>query len=266
MALVLADVDPAYAQPLAEAAAPGVMKSNADNARLPYMDAQPNNNPINENVVLSGRNDFVAANTIVDVMNTLNDPRRQFYFTPVGEEYIGGVYGASNDYTAFSHIGDKLLPGTFEGTILDYSQTEFLLAIASARGWNVGGTVEDHYNYGIGASIIYWGGTVDDIVAYLTQPDVSYQTAQGDWKQKIGTQFWLALYNRGFEAWTQWRLLDYPQLVAPPDAETDNGLPPLRYPFPIAEQTLNATSYNNAAALLLPEGDVMEKKLFWDKN
>jgi len=95
---------------------------------------------------------------------------------------------------------------------------------------------------------------------------VSYQTAAGDWKQKIGTQMWIALYNRGFEAWTQWRLLDYPQLVAPPDAESDNGLPPLRYPYPISEQTLNGANWAAASALLPGGEDVMEAKLFWDKN
>jgi hypothetical protein len=266
MGVLLMDVDETTGKAAAEEAAPGAMKSNADNAKIVYLSAQPNNNPINENLVNSGRNDFVAANTIVDAMNTLADPRRPFYFTMVGDAYVGGIVGASNDFTAYSHVADAIQVATFEGTIFDYAQTEFLLAIASEKGWNVGGTAADHYNYGVGASIIYWGGTVEDIVAYLSNPLVSYQTAAGDWKQKIGTQMWIALYNRGFEAWTQWRLLDYPQLVAPPDAETDNGLPPLRYPYPISEQTLNGTNWAAASALLPGGADVMEAKLFWDKN
>ena len=264
MGLLLADVDAAFAQTaVEEAVAAGVMTSNADNAKIVYLSAQPNNNPVNENLVNSGRNDFVAANTLVDLMNTLNDPRRPFYFNINGETYTGGVPGASNDYAQFSHPSSKICEATFEGTIFDYSQTEFLLAIAAARGWNVGGTVEDHYNKAIGSSIVYWGGTVDDAVAYISQPAVFYTSATGDWKQKIGTQMWIALYNRGFEAWTQFRMLDYPQLVAPPDALS--GFP-MRYPYPIAEQTLNGANWSAAVDESLGGDDVVETKLFWDKN
>ena len=260
MALLLADVDAAYAQPLAEAAAPGVMTSNDDNAKIVYLSAQPNDNPVYENLVASGRNDFVITNTLVDPMNTLADPRQPFYYNKVVDSYIGGVPGASNDFSAFSHVSDKIEAATFEGTIFDYSQTEFLLAIAAARGWNVGGTPEDHYKKGIEASILYWGGTAADVTTYLANSKVAYATADGDWKQKIGTQFWYALYNRGFEAWTQFRLLDYPVLVAPPDALS---VFPMRYPYPIAEQTLNGTNYKAASAAI--GGDDVGTKLFWDK-
>jgi hypothetical protein len=261
MALVLADVDAGFAQPFAEAAAPNVMQSNADDGKIVYLPSQPNTNPVYENLVASGRNDFVPANTLVDVMNTLNDPRRPLYFTQVGGEYVGGIYGASNDFTAYSHVADQILVPEFPGVLMDYSQTEFLLAIAASRGWNVGGTVDDHYNKGIGASIVAWGGTVDDAIAYISQPSVFWASAAGDWKQKIGTQMWIALYNRGFEAWTQWRIMDYPQLVAPPDAESNV---PVRYPFPISEQTLNGANYDAASAAI--GGDDVETKLFWDKN
>lgn len=260
LSLTLADCDEAFAKPYAEAAAPNVMQSNEDDGKITYMGAQPNTNPVYDNLVASGRNDFVIANTLVDAMNALNDPRRAHYFTQVNGEYIGGIYGSSNDFTAYSHVSDQILVPEFPADLFDYSQTEFLLAIAASRGWNVGGTAEDHYNKGIGASIVAWGGSVDDAVAYITQPSVFWSTAAGDWKQKIGTQMWIALYNRGFESWTQWRILDYPQLVAPPDANSDI---PVRYPYPIAEQTLNGANYDAASAAI--GGDDVATKLFWDK-
>jgi len=148
----------------------------------------------------------------------MEDPRRPFYFTQVdtstesGVEklaYYGGVYGAENDFYAYSHVADRIQVATFEGTILDYSEVEFLLAEAVELTFSVGGTAEDHYNEGIRASMEYWGVADTSITKYLADPRVAYTTAEGDYKQKIGMQSWIALYNRGFEAWTAWRKFDY---------------------------------------------------------
>jgi hypothetical protein len=262
MGLLIADADNALAKTTVEAAAAGVFTSNADNAKIVYMPSAPYSNPVYDDLVASGRNDFVPTSVIVDPMNTLNDPRRPFYFalndTTV---YIGGVYGASNDYTKFSHVSDKIKEATFEGTIFDYSEVEFLLAEACERGYTVGGTAAGHYDNAIKASITYWGGTDAEATAYLGQSAVAYATAAGNWKQKIGTQKWYALYNRGFEAWTEWRKFDYPVLVAPPDANSDI---PKRYTYPVAEQTLNAAQWTAASAAI--GGDDVATKLFFDKN
>ena len=94
----------------------------------------------------------------------------------------------------------------------------------------------------------------------MAQPSVAYATAAGNWKQKIGTQSWIALYNRGHEAWTTWRRLDYPVLTPPTDA---NSAVPLRYTYPVQEQNLNTANYTAAAAAI--GGDIVETKLFWDK-
>jgi hypothetical protein len=269
MGMLLSDYDPALAKATVEAAAPNVFTSNADNARMIYLSSQPNTNPIYNDLVASGRHDFVPANTLVDTMNNLNDPRRPYYFTLVDTSttagvhafvYYGGIYGASNDFTQYSHVADKLQEPTFEGLILDYEEVEFLLAEGVERGYGITGTAEGHYNAAITASILYWGGTMDTVAAYLANPKVAYTTATGNFKEKIGVQAWIALYNRGFEAWTKWRLLDYPLLQAPPDALTAL---PLRYTFPIEEQTLNRNNYEAASAAI--GGDDVTTKLFWDK-
>ncbi|MHC1708302.1 MAG: SusD/RagB family nutrient-binding outer membrane lipoprotein [Bacteroidales bacterium] len=261
LGIIMADVDNGYAKGVVEAAAGGAFSSNADNGALPYLSAVPNTNPLYEDLVASGRKDFVVANTIVDVMNTLNDPRRAYYMTMHEGAYVGGEYGASNDFTAFSHIADAIQEPTFEGMILDYAEVCFYLAEAVERGYAVGGTAAAHYEAGIRASIDYWGGTTAEADAYLAQATVAYATAAGDWKQKIGMQSWIGFYNRGFEAWTQFRRLDYPQLVAPPDAQS---VLPLRYTYPIAEQTLNGANYDAASAAI--GGDDVGTKLFFDKN
>src|SRR5690606_27205090 len=71
MGITLADVDGATAQAAVESAfASGVFTSNADDAGYKYS-APPVGNPVNDNLVLSGRDDYVAGKTMVDAMNAL---------------------------------------------------------------------------------------------------------------------------------------------------------------------------------------------------
>jgi hypothetical protein len=272
MAMELSDVDAVQSivKAAVESAAPNVLSSNDDNAKIIYLSALPNTNPLYVDLVSSGRNDFVAANTIVDTMNSLADPRLPFYFTKADTSteqgvvklaYAGGIPGASNNFLSYSHVADLIETPTFPGTMFDYAEVEFLLAEAVERGFSVGGTAEEHYNKAVAASIEDWGGTALEAAAYLANPKVAYATADGDWKQKIGVQSWIAYYNRGFEAWTQFRRLDFPALVAPADALSAL---PIRYPYPIEEQTLNGTNWEAASTAI--GGDAVDTPLFWDTN
>jgi hypothetical protein len=261
LGMLIADVDPATAATIVEqAVAGGIFESNADNGDLPYLASAPNTNPIWVDLVQSGRRDFVAANTIVDVMNDLDDPRVPLYFTTDRNGgFTGGIYGSSNSYGAFSKPSAQVTDPEAPGVLLDYAEVEFLLAEAVARSMNVGGTVEEHYDAAITASITDWGGTEAEAIAYLSQPEVNYASAAGDFRQKIGTQKWIALYNRGHEAWTEYRRLDSPQLnpVASPIGDF-----PLRYSYPVNEQNLNTSNYEAASADI--GGDLVTTKLFWD--
>ena len=260
--MILADSDPAIAKAAVESAAPNVFTSKSDNAAFEYFDATPNTNPVWVNLVQSGRKDFVGANTLVDKMNSLADPRRQFYFTTVaGGAYSGGIYGTSNNYAAYSKPGDAIISPSVENLFLDYSETEFLLAEAAERGFSVGGTASTHYNNAVTASILYWGGTALDATTYLAMPSVNYATATGTYKQRIGEQKWIALYNRGFDAWTEWRRLDFPVLNVPPGLSYADI--PLRFTYTVNEQNLNKANYNAAASAI--GGDLVKTKLFWDK-
>jgi len=172
--------------------------------------------------------------------------------------FVGGVYGASNNYSAFSQCADWFTVPEREVIIADYSEVCFLLAEAAERGFSVGGTAESYYNEGIKANFEYYNvGGVDN---YLATPDVKYTTAAGSWKEKIGVQSWIALYNRGHESWTSWRRLDFPALVAPSTARSPI---PVRYPYSVDEQTLNKANWEAASTAI--GGDVVTTKLFWDK-
>lgn len=161
-----------------EAVAAGIFTSTADSATIQYLSTQPNTNPLYEDLVTSGRYDFIAAAPFVDYMNSLNDPRRPFYYIPIGTDFIGGPYAAGGDFFEYSSPGDPadpstpqtiLLDPTLEGILLNYTETEFLLAEAVERGWTVGGSAASHYENAITASILYWGGSGTDAATYLAQ-------------------------------------------------------------------------------------------------
>ncbi|CAA9200572.1 SusD/RagB family nutrient-binding outer membrane lipoprotein [Flavobacterium collinsii] len=256
--------------------AAGGFKSNADNAKLPYMLNLPNTNPLYVDMVFSGRNDFVVAKPFVDALVTLNDPRKTPYFKPTYKDtnaadelitvtgYRGGIVGVKNSQSKYTHASDKIKAPDFSGTLLDYAEVEFLLAEASGRGVAVGGTITSHYNAAILASMEDWGVSSTDANAYLAQPAVAYATATGTWQQKVGEQAWYALFNRGFEGWTSTRRLNFPVLTPPASADAAaGGQIPSRMAYPIREQTLNATNYNAAATSI--GGDKLTTKIFWDK-
>ena len=266
MAMLLADTDPATAsKKVQEAIATGVFTSNADNATFGYQ-GQPtgNTNPIWQAAINSGRHDNVPANTLVNQMVTWNDPRLPLYFTTVNGVYLGGQPGAGNSYIGFSTFSKTVLDSTNAGVLLDYPETEFLLAEAVERGFPVTGTAADHYNAGVTASILYWGGSSTDASTYLAQPSVAYASAAGDYHQKIGYQQWIADYNRGWDAWTSIRRLGYPDIntINPPFGAISPM--PLRFYYPLTEQSANSTNYH-AAVTAIGGNDAVTTKLFWMK-
>ncbi|MDF7813491.1 SusD/RagB family nutrient-binding outer membrane lipoprotein [Hymenobacter sp. YC55] len=283
MALTIADVDDAKARTMVAAAAGNVLTSNADNIDLTYNGTFPNTNPLFEDLVRSGRRDFVGANTFINRLKGTEgpvqgivDPRLDDYFNEnQAGTYAGGIPGSTNNKNTNSEASDELREQTLPGVVISYAQVEFMLAEAAARGYAVTGSTESHYNAAIRASILEWASyagpsnTPADVVnaateatAYLANPGVAYATAPGaDFREKIGYQKWIALYNQPTESFKEWRRLDSPKLTRSTRSLTEI---PLRFPYPIAEQNVNGTNYNVASSAI--GGDVVTTKLFWDKR
>lgn len=263
MAMVIADDSPTTARTMAEAAvASGVLTSNADVIDLSFA-TNPNANPLWEDLVQSGRADFVGTDVFIDRLNSLSDPRLPSFFKLAagGTTYIGGTYGTTNAYDDYSAPGTRLETPSLPAVFMSYAYVQFLLADAASRGFSVGGTTASFYNAGVTASIAEWGGTAAAAAAYLARPDVTFATAIGTTdKAKIGNQEWIALYNQPFDAYREWRRLDAPQLIKPTAAISDI---PLRLPYPVVEQNVNGASYATATAAI--GGDRVTTKIFWDK-
>lgn len=264
LAITIADVDAAKAQQIITESAPLAFSSNADNATFQYQTAMPNNNPVSTalNPSFTSRLDYVAGKPFVDLLNRLSDPRRPQFFTTINGAYIGGIIGINNKFENTSSASEKVIAPNLEALLLDYAEVEFILAEASER-WGILGSAAEHYRKAIQASISYWGGSSSEITTYLNRPDVAYATASGDWKQKIGTQKWIALYNRAVESWTEWRRLDHPILI-PADGAVNPGIIPNRLPYPRSEYDLNESNLNSAINKL--GADDVVQKIFWDVN
>lgn len=262
LGMILADVDAATAKSNVEAADAGAFASSADDAKLNYLGATPNTNPLYADIILGGRGDYLAAKDLMDPLISLNDPRKSLYFgTNNDGDYVGGVVGAGNTYSTTSKPSEQVSSATAPGVLLTYSELEFYRAEAVERGFTVTGTAAEHYNNGIKTSIVAWGGSTAAADTYIAQPQVAYATATGTWQQKIGFQKWIALYNRPMDGWLELRRLDFPKLTLPVGARS--GFP-VRYQYPNNEQQLNPANYTNAAAKI--GGDEVETKLFWDVN
>lgn len=264
MGMRIANVLPAKsAAIITEAINSGVMTSNEDSFIFKYLSTTPNTNLLWRSLVQSGQHYFIPSATLVDTMNKFNDPRRDIYFTRHLGGFVGGKYGLSISYNSVSHIGSYFKQPELPQIIFDYSSVEFFLAEAAERSFYGNPSIaETHYNKAIEASLQYYGIPEVDIQDYLNQNTVKYTTAQGPWQQKIGVQKWIAGYNQGVETWTEYRRLGYPVLVAPVDAFVD--IVPVRFTYPIPEQTLNNKNYLEAAASI--GGDLLITKLFWDVN
>ncbi|MDR2123102.1 MAG: SusD/RagB family nutrient-binding outer membrane lipoprotein [Flavobacteriaceae bacterium] len=269
LGIALSDVNPTLAsETINNGINGGVILSNQYNAIFKYDTTPPNFSTLYENLVASGRNDFVAADTFVDFLNSLNDLRRSVYFQLYEEKddqgnatgnnyYKGGKYGyPGNTVRNASKVGTFAYTTTTPGVLFDASEVNFYLAEAAARGF-IAGSPESYYNAAITQSFEYWGVPIGN---YLST--VPYDNK--NWQESIGKQAWIALYNR-IESWNTKRRLDYPVLKVSPYYSTvvlSVAEVPVRFRYPIDERTVNSDNYYAASNAI--GGDHYHVKIFWD--
>jgi hypothetical protein len=272
MAMRLADYDPDYSQEQANAALDaGVFESQDESAIFKFTSTPPHVHSIYQWFTLDGRTDVVPTKPFVSTLDSLNDPRMDYLVDTTSGP--AQPYAIPVDaYSDVAHFQSQFFEPDFQHVLSDYVEMEFLKAEAAERGgYDVSGTAEEHYNNAIEASIKYWGSTlgVDEATLetqaedYLDQPEVDYAQAGGNWKQKIGLQKWIALYNRGCEAWSSWRVLDYPEFSFNEDMGTLYDQVPVRYPYPFSESRLNESNYQAAVDAMGGEDSPLVN-LFWD--
>ena len=263
-AMRIVDVDPATASTYINLAASNLISSNSDNALFTFQSSIARANPlfVNNSPQGGNRDDYAVSEYLVTTLNNLGDPRLDEFAKPASSGTIVGMpYGLSdNDATVLkpttSRPNDGVRSATTPHVIMSYAEVQFLLAEAYQRGI-LTGSAANAYNNGVTASMNYWGITNSAAINnYLANNP--YNAAS--WKESIGVQKWIALYMNGFEAWNEWRRLDFPQLSAPAAAVINTI--PVRMPYPLSETQTNSAQLN---AVTSNPGD-LTTKVWWDVN
>jgi|TARA_B110000090_G_scaffold40151_1_gene44528 hypothetical protein len=259
MAIRMIDIDPANAKMYGEKAiASGVFASSSDDMRLFYSSAPPHTHPMWETLVQSGRTDYIASNTLADVMNANMDPRRATYFRNL--DSVGNItaapHGLQSDYYQFSQPGDAMEDPTWSHAAISSVEVEFLLAHAAVAGWAGAGDAATHYDAGVTGSIVEWGGSAADAATYLAQTGVAFDAATA--AAQIGTEKWVAMYSNASEAYNTARQYNLTMSVA----ATAGTVTPARYSYPLDEYSLNTVNVNAAGDKF--GGDDTFSKIFWD--
>lgn len=264
-AMRIVDVDPATATTYIQLAnGNGVFTSNADNALFNYGTNIDRANPLFFNISPQGsnRDDHCVTTYLVSTLNSLGDPRLDKYAKPATSGTIVGMpYGlddnaATNLKPTTSRPNDAVREATTPFYIMTYSEVEFLLAEAYQRGI-LTGNASTAYANAVTASMNRWEITDSAAISAYIAANPYDST---NWKESIGVQKWVALYMNGFEAWNEWRRLDYPMLTVPAAASISTI--PVKLPYPLSETQSNSTNLSQVTS----DPGSITTKVWWDVN
>lgn len=297
----LSKIDPAKAQTIVQAAVTGgVIMDNADNAYLRH-DANFTS-PIGNMLNGTEAANFYLVKAFVDTLKNNNDPR----LSSIAIRYKGATSGPGQTVDkGTTAIADQIgMPmGYDNGTIgaratadalasfYDYSQldrrrmaknqapiffvtaaqTQLLLAEARFRGWISTGSAAQYFSDGIKAHM-------DQLVTYDAGSAVaagardayiaSHPLVGGRELEQINTQYWIASFLNGPEAFANFRRSGYPTLTPnpygqPSNPDVPNGTFIRRITYPTSELSVNTENVNAAIALQGP--DRLSTRVWWDK-
>lgn len=162
------------------------------------------------------------------------------------------------------------------------AQTHLLLAEARHRGWITTGTVEEYYNAGVRAHM-------EQLAAYDPPADPTYvhrsavpESAIQQYLaanpfdpanalEQINTQYWIASFLNGPEAWANFRRSGFPNLTPNPfpgkDLKRENFIRRLTYPN--SEISVNNANLQAAVTRMKGQnggtGDDLDTRVWWDK-
>ncbi len=295
-AMRLSKVKPAAsATYVAKAVAGGLMQSNDDNCVIRHNANYPNDvgNQLN-----GGQSAFFyLADDFVSFLKTNNDPR----LTAISVRYAGAKSGADQkesnaNRTAASQIG---MPLGYDNTtisgpvaasglsslwdysqldrtrmaapitpnfVLTYAQTQLYLAEAVVRKWTTGDAATLYANgirmhmqqlAGYGTSVAIANGAIE---TYITAHPLDVNKAL----EQINTQYWVASFLNGPEAFANFRRSGFPALTPNlfpgKDLKTEPFIRRLTYP----DAELNVNHDNVQKSITRQGPDIMDTRVWWD--
>jgi hypothetical protein len=229
------------------------ISDNSQNAVFNFTDGEPNNFRL-ARLRAGDFNNFVMSETMEEILEELDDNRIDVLFRPRanntnGDDYEGLINGIDASSTSVS-LADFSLAGTIfrENTgMLDANymtawETNFLLAEAAERGL-INAPAQELYETGVAQAYEYWN---TELPADYLSTTGAYAANGNDPIEQIITQKWIASMINGYEGWIEFRRTGFPELKDV-SASLNNGLIPVRMPYPAEEAALNADNYEVAA-------------------
>ena len=263
-----------------------MMESNADNATVPTFNDATNGNlhpVLNQWIAGSPDLKYLAEPFVAQLVNT-NDPRLAGLVQPTvnsvkaGKPAYKGIGVALTDAILKTIIKDdnstasqttyfnKAFNPAIPCLAMSFSDVSFFKAEAALEGW--GATpdqAEKFYQDGVKAAMNQSPFNIATIPANY-QKELSFDGLTKEQKlEKIGTQKWIHLFGRSYEAFSEWRRMGYPALKAGPNLGSTNGTIPRRTAYSAREALLNSTNYKEASARMAT-GDSYTSKVWWDKR
>ncbi len=212
-------------------------------------------------------NAFLMSSTAEGIYREYADPRLSVHFRPSanGSNYVGVANGLADvsdlvldDYARPGHIWRENT-GALQFNYLTAWETHLLLAEAALKGYLPAADARELYATGVRQAFAYWDAEMP--ADYLTAGPAAWNADRA--LEQIITQKWLASIGNAYEGWHEWRRTGFPTL-RPVAASLNNGLYPLRFPYPADEQALNFENYQAAAAATADNS--INVPVWWDVN
>lgn len=279
--------DPALAQKtVTEAMGQPLLESAADDATVPTY-----NNATNANVhpvlnqFLAGSPDLkYLADAFVTQLVTTGDPRLPRIAQPsvnsvkAGTPAYKGIGVAltdeilktiiKDDYSTVSTITffNRDYSPAIPCIVMSFADVSFYKAEAALEGWGgTAGEAEKYYQDGVKAALAQAPYNVTAVPAAFEKELSFTGLTKAQKLEKIGTQKWIQLFGRSYEAFIEWRRMGYPALKPGPFQGSTGGTIPRRTIYSSREALLNKVNYEQAVSRL-SNGDSYVSKVWWDKR
>ncbi len=227
------------------ALADGGIADNSGDAQLAFGSTSASGNPWHLFEV--NRGDVVMGGFLMDLMNSIDDPRRPaFATTNENGEYRGAAAGVPDNTPAVSRFGPYYASIGSPIPFVTYAETKFLEAEALLETGDLDGAAAAH-NEAIIASLNKFG-TYDQ--AYVDAQ--ASETSNTISKEKIITHKYIALYTTQ-EPYNDWRRTGIPDL----QPAAGQSAVARRFPYPQDERLFNAANWPGNV-------NIFTDRVFWD--
>lgn len=172
-------------------------------------------------------------------------------------------------------LANNFLKSNNPGVIITFAETNFLLAEAALKGWNVSSSVASLYATGVRASMDFISDNYGcekvsetDFNTFIANNGIGYTFEQK--KAAINTQAWILHLTNPSESWANIRRSGYPELKSPADYDfgqflTGGSEIPVRLCYPVLESSYNKKAYEEALERMGGDNS-WNTPLWWDVN